>query len=152
MGWTKRLTTHWVPTGPPVATTGRSRFTVMIRDTVQHTGGASPQLYGAPLRRIWRLGGALSVPRTCSARPAAISKHTTEQHARLKRRSTFRAKDCQASGIEAVRIEAGDGTHGRAQKCCDRACARVHHLRFESPAAVALTDAHAGSSRTATSA
>ena len=114
MGRTKRLHTHWVPTRPPVATTDRSRFSVMISDTVHHTGGASPQLLGASLRHIWRLGGALSVPRTCSARPAAISKHTTEQHAHLKPRSTFQAKCCQASGIEADRIEAGERAHGWA--------------------------------------
>jgi len=86
----------------------------MISDTVHHTGGASPQLLGASLRHIWRLGGALSVPRTCSARPAAISKHTTEQHARFKWWATFRATHCQASGIEADRIEAGERAHGRA--------------------------------------
>jgi hypothetical protein len=33
MGRTERLHTHWLPTGPSVATTTRSRFSVMIRAT-----------------------------------------------------------------------------------------------------------------------
>ena len=56
----------------------------MMGDTLHHTGGAPPQLYGAPLHRIWRLWGSSAITRKCSARPAATSKHTTEQHACLE--------------------------------------------------------------------
>ena len=150
MGRTERPHTHWVPTGPPVATTIRSRFSVMIRDTVHHTVGAPPQFHGASLHRIRRLGGSSARPRKCSARPATTSEHTTDQHARLQRWSTFRAKRCQAAGIEADRKEVGEGAPRRAQKCHDWACVRVHRLGFESSAALALAGAHAGSLRMTT--
>ena len=113
MGRTKRLHTHWVPTRPPVATTDRSRFSVMMGDTMHHTGGAPAQLYGAPLHRIWRLLGSSAITSKCSARPAATSKHTTEQHGLFGAVTYFSCKSLSGSQHRG-RSHRGGQRHTRA--------------------------------------
>ena len=153
MGRTKRLHTHWVPTRPPVATTDRSRFSVMISDTVHHTGGASPQLLGASLRHIWRLGGGVVRPEDMFR---ASSRHQQAHHrAACPFEATVHFSGKMLSG---KRHRGGSHQGGRTRTWAGvevlrpSVCKRAHHLRFETPAALTLLGVHGGSSRTATSA
>ena len=103
----------------------RSRFSVMIPATPcttrwghHHSGSRRVGRRCTASVAVLRVGEGVLPPkevfRASSRHFLGCNKHTTEQGARSKCWSNFRAKHCQASGIEADRIEAGERAHGRA--------------------------------------